>query len=1091
MSAVSGGEQASGDSEEKPEIQGYELYELIGRGGMGAVWRAKHLKTGRNEALKIINPGLLESARARARFKKEIELASRLEHPNIARVYDGDPNAHPPYYTMRLVRGVSLDKFVNDRDLSRKQILLLLQSVCKAIQSAHQRLVIHRDLKFSNILVTNDGHPYVVDFGLAKLLTKDVDGDITAFEGYAPGTLGFMSPEQAAGHSHCVDTRTDVYSLGVILYCLLVGEFPHNMSGSRLAVLNRIAQDEICPSRSTTKKLGKELESLLLKALAREPANRYGSARDLAQDIEHYLNSRPLIARPQTWRYRTGRWIRKYRVPVSTIAATVLMAVSFLTIAYKREQALRRVAENNQAAAEKQKDIATKESERATKLATAERHARYIAQIALAHARYEQGDLSNARRTLSSCPTDLRHWEWYWLWKLLHHSEVIFRFPKDKRSMDFSQNGDQVVVADKKGGVTVWNRETGATPILLTSQDDPSMDIVRISNSGRIVASGSDGVIKLWSTESSQCIQSLVGPSNKITALAFDPSERFIASGDGKSRKQNTIRVWEIQSGREICTFSGHDGVVDHLAFTPNGRQLISRSSRDLKIWKILQCEDEKIQDVSTPKWHYTSAATFSITPDSKRILFGKPDGTIDIWDLTDHRSIDSQFRHDYRVVATSVTPNGEELISCDVNGDIRLWEIRSGRKVGSLRIHEDSVRKLTVSQDGQSVISADDREIRLWKKEAVSDRIWPKPIDVKLTSDSLSYTRTGRSTSGIMDVEFSSTGNHFAIATEDGQIRFFDTKSRKELGIIQWGLHEGLKVHMRHGPPPIQAIKYTSGGRHIIARSGPVIRMWNVETGIEIFRVRQSKDELFPFLQRSNRFGVLRQIPALPVESRANSIALSPDSTQVAVAWNNKVSIIEIASGNELFSKLVVARAVHFIKNGKRIVEIGAKHASIWDVESGQKIVHRTYASVVGSHLDPISERAVLLANMKEGRKGLIWQDVETGEETAHVVDFPPGVDAVVYAVSPDGQRFAMGGFITGMVTLSDFASGNYVATLLSKKNLSEFRSIKAVEFSPDGSRVIAASGFPGRLWIWNSISTEAIAVNKETESGASTGVQ
>jgi len=315
---------------EAMHIEGYQITGKLGEGGMGTVWRAVQLGTRREVAIKLLGSGIFGSSKARTRFEREIELAARLEHPNIARVYESGLHHNVHYYAMELIDGVHLDEYVETNDLSPRQILDLVKTIAEAIKYAHQRGVIHRDLKPSNILVTGDGKPCVLDFGLAKPSSED-DAVTISVLGDVVGTPAYMSPEQAAGHTDQIDTRTDVYSLGVILYRLLTRQYPHELSGTRYEVLRRIAEEEIKRPRDVSKKIDKELEALLLKALAHESADRYASAGDLAKDISNYLTGEPLIARPPTMTYFLRKRMVKHRWPL-TVAAGLLLAALLITI---------------------------------------------------------------------------------------------------------------------------------------------------------------------------------------------------------------------------------------------------------------------------------------------------------------------------------------------------------------------------------------------------------------------------------------------------------------------------------------------------------------------------------------------------------------------------------------------------------------------------------------------------------------------------------------------------------------------------------------------------------------------------------------
>jgi len=345
----SGGAGVPAPAETPPEIEGYKVTGLLGSGGMSTVWRAVQQSTRREVALKVLSWGLSGVPRARRRFEREVELASRLAHPHIARVYESGLYHGAYYYAMEVVEGRPLDEYVEHHRLDRRHTLELVRTVCRAVQHAHQRGVIHRDLKPSNILVTEDGQPHVLDFGLAKAVLEGGAALTVSVAGDVLGTPAYMSPEQAAGKNDQVDTRSDVYSLGVMLFRLLTGAFPHDLAGDRQQVLRRIAEEEPRRPRAAAEDIDKDLEALLLKALAKKPDDRYASAGDLRADIGRYLAGDPLSAKPPTLGYFLYKRLRKHRAAVA-ISCGVLLAmgtmavVSYVRIAQARDEARQEAA---------------------------------------------------------------------------------------------------------------------------------------------------------------------------------------------------------------------------------------------------------------------------------------------------------------------------------------------------------------------------------------------------------------------------------------------------------------------------------------------------------------------------------------------------------------------------------------------------------------------------------------------------------------------------------------------------------------------------------------------------------------------------
>lgn len=291
----------------RPEIDGYEILEPIGRGGMGFVWSAVQLSTRRRVALKVLATKSFDSDRAIQRFEREVHLASELEHPNIARVYDSGLHRGRYFYSMQLIHGKSVTAHVATQGLDLAAVLGLMLNICRAVGYAHENHIIHRDLKPSNILVEDGGKPYVLDFGLAKKVEPDDLHTTISLDGDVTGTVAYMAPEQAAGEISSLDARTDVYALGVMLYELVVGKNPHDLTGSRMTVLRRIADDPARPARNLKPAVDVALEAILLQALSQKRADRYENAHHLADDIERYLEGEAVLASTKPRRARRAR----------------------------------------------------------------------------------------------------------------------------------------------------------------------------------------------------------------------------------------------------------------------------------------------------------------------------------------------------------------------------------------------------------------------------------------------------------------------------------------------------------------------------------------------------------------------------------------------------------------------------------------------------------------------------------------------------------------------------------------------------------------------------------------------------------------
>ena len=370
-----------------PQIDGYEITEAMQAGGQGKLCKARELTpAGREVVLKFPRAGVLSSDRAITLFENDVQKAASLDHPNIVRIYSSGLYDRMPFYSMEFIDGVDLDEYVKEANLDQRERLELVRTICLAVQHAHQRQIVHRDLKPANIMVTRDGTvPKLLDFGLA---IEETELQATIDRGV--GTLVYMSPEQAAYEP--VTTQTDVYSLGVILYELLTGEHPHGFMQQDWQALSpgqfrdRVANGEVIRPRRVSDRIDKELEALLLKALAHESSDRYASAGELATDINNYLIGEPLVARKPTTLYFLRKRIRKHRGRVALTAAALAVMFGIAIFAYigiadsaQKERRARIGLQDKQKEligakqdAESQRDIARKEAIRAKK---AERNA--------------------------------------------------------------------------------------------------------------------------------------------------------------------------------------------------------------------------------------------------------------------------------------------------------------------------------------------------------------------------------------------------------------------------------------------------------------------------------------------------------------------------------------------------------------------------------------------------------------------------------------------------------------------------------------------------------------------------------------------
>jgi WD40 repeat protein/serine/threonine protein kinase len=865
----SGCEQASDGDGKLPAIPGYAVCGVLGRGGQGIVYLAEDLRLQRRVAVKMIQAGQAANPRDRTRFRIDMEAHARLQHPNIIPIYEVGEHQDGPFFAMEYAAGGALEQRLGDGLLPPLDAARLVETLAQAMHYAHQRGVLHRDLKPGNVLLVaalpprspdcqsvaeqeqatcrhaawSEGIvPKIGDFGLAKFLDADADQTRLTRSGEFLGTPSYMAPEQATGQRSEAGTLTDVYGLGAILYAVLTGHAPfEGATPQEIIIKVQSAQAQPIPPRRWRPQIPADLELICLKCLEKEPPRRYASAEQLADELGRFLAGKPLRhTRPVGRAERLWRWGRRNPavavaagLAASLLVATTVVSLGWIVHAFRLNKDLQDALTRSE----------LEELRARTQLAE-----HFFDSALLECERGEVGlGLLWMARSLETAPEQatelhgaLRASLAAWHCRLF---PLTGCHPGTRRILAFGPDGRSVWVGDADGSVS---RRMLATDERVGPSLRPDVPVTAMASSrkGDLVLTAAGGVARLWEAATGKPGPTF-RPPGVLVGIALSPDGQTVLTADQPRQQgptsRSTIRRWDSRSGQPLPPTCQAEKQTTALALSGDGRTILAAQGGEICSWDART--GKSLGKLPVPWGEYPALAC---SPDGRGILAGRRDHTARLWDLETGRPLGPTLCHTAPIRVVAFSNDGRTVLTADTDRTTRTWAAGPGPSPAVVIAAGRTVRTAAFSPDGRMVVTGGflDRNARIWNTEK-GDLLHVLPHDTAValvrfspdgrtlaTADWKHSARLWDPVTGrprceplrhggwVRDLAFSSSGVLLATASADGTARTWHAASGKP-GVV-----------LRHAQAVTAVAFDPSETRLVTGTTAGTAQVWDLATG-------------------------------------------------------------------------------------------------------------------------------------------------------------------------------------------------------------------------------------------------------------------